>query len=269
MEVVDKNNKLGESPVWNHFNNILYWVDIDGYSMKQYTDERGIIAHHMTNKPTCISLIDANNLFVAVENGLGIYDFRCNNYTYVHTIDDSNVRMNDGKCDRNGNLYIGTMRRNQDTGHTGSIYQYISASRRIDPIFTSIGISNGISFSKNNEKMYYSDSSTGCLYSINRKNNEKILMRQYDGIAPDGSTVDINDNYYSALWGGYGIDIYQNDTFCRKIELPCKFTTCCCFGGIDMDRLFISSAYNDPTDNGWLLSIPTSTCGIPETPISL
>ena len=269
MEVIDKNNKLGESPIWNHFNNILYWVDIDGYSMKKYTDERGVISYNMINKPTCISLIDANNLFIAVENGLGIYDLRCNNYTYVHTIDDSNVRMNDGKCDRNGNLYIGTMRRNEDTGHTGSIYQYISATKCIDPIFTSVGISNGISFSKNNEKMYYSDSSTGCLYSINRNTNEKILMRQYDGIAPDGSTVDVNDNYYSALWGGYGIDIYQNDIFCRKIELPCKFTTCCCFGGIDMDRLFISSAYNDPTDNGWLLSIPTPICGIQETPISL
>lgn len=47
MNNIESENKLGESPLWNHMNQTLYWVDIDGYKIKHYHDETGIIEHKM------------------------------------------------------------------------------------------------------------------------------------------------------------------------------------------------------------------------------
>ena len=58
MNFIETENKLGESPLWNAMNQTLYWVDIDGYKIKQYHDESGIIEHKMDKKPTCLALID-------------------------------------------------------------------------------------------------------------------------------------------------------------------------------------------------------------------
>ena len=35
---IDKPNVLGESPIWNHFNNTYYWVDIDDHKIKKFDD---------------------------------------------------------------------------------------------------------------------------------------------------------------------------------------------------------------------------------------
>ena len=45
--MIQDKNLLGESPIWNYFDSSLYWVDIDGYKVKKYNDEKGIISYHM------------------------------------------------------------------------------------------------------------------------------------------------------------------------------------------------------------------------------
>ena len=64
----------------------------------------------------------------------------------------------------------------------------------------------------------------------------------------------------------------------RFIKLPCKYTTCCCFGGQDLDLLFVTSAYNNSSDNGRLLVLDQDSQdtlnhvvgrGIKEEPIKL
>jgi sugar lactone lactonase YvrE len=229
--IIKDNNLLGESCFWSKYENKFYWVDILGKKIKSY--DGNLVKEFETNKmPCCIVQQESNKLLLALEDEIGIYDFRTNRFYSELKIDGSKVRFNDGKLDNNGILHIGTMDR-EEKNKIGSIYKYNSGY--LEPIINDIGISNGIAFDHNNT-MYWSDSLDGRLYWNNQ------LINQYIDVGPDGGYVDFDNKYYSCLWGGSCIDIYKNQSKYNKIILPVKYPTCCCYGGIDMNKLFITSA---------------------------
>ena len=256
--MIQDKNLLGESPIWNYFDSSLYWVDIDGYKVKKYNDEKGIVSYNMEKKPTCLSLIDTNTMMIALEDGIGIYDYRNNSYNYLAKIDNKSVRLNDGKCDKNGILHIGSMCLYDPKQTIGTIYNFKNGN--LNKLIPNIGISNGISFDKNNT-MYYADSLQKTIYKFDANNT---VIHSYNNCCPDGSTIDINNKYYSCLWEGYGIDIFNNDVKENHLSLPCKFTTCCCFGGENMNKLFVTSAYNNTNDCGNLHVLDLHCNGIKE-----
>ena len=287
---IDKPNVLGESPIWNHFNNTYYWVDIDDHKIKKFDDfykEYDVTYNGIKVKPTCLALIDGNKLFTVVEDGFGIYDFRQKNaFNYVSIpdfVDDNfrkNLRFNDGKCDRNGNLYIGTMDLNKPRKPIGNIYKLTPDLKTIK-VFENISVTNGISFSTNNYNMFFSDTPTKKIYmckppnSLTKINYRMSLEDDKSNRAPDGSTIDIENNYYSCLYGGYGVDVFStvnnNINYKYTIKTNNKNNTCCCFGGINMDKLMITSADNpdDPNDNGYTTIRDSNTIGLKEQPINL
>lgn len=256
--MIQDKNLLGESPIWNYFDSSLYWVDIDGYKVKKYNDEKGIISYHMKKKPTCLALIDTNTMMIALEDGIGIYDYRNDTYNYLAKIDNKSVRLNDGKCDKNGILYIGSMCLYEPKDPIGSIYNFKNGT--LNELIPNIGISNGISFDKNNI-MYYADSLKKTIYKHDTNNT---VIHSYENCCPDGSTIDSNDKYYSCLWEGYGIDVFQEQKKVEHINLPCKFTTCCCFGGENMNKLFVTSACNNMNDCGNIHVLDLDCNGIKE-----
>ena len=244
--ITDKKSILGESPLWDHYNNRYYWIDIIGKKIKSLEDKT-ITELDTTKMPCCITLLDGNSLTLALEDEIGIYDFRDNNFHSQLKIDPSRVRFNDGKLDNNNVLHIGTMDRSEKE-YIGKIYRYQNG--RLEPLYNNIGISNGIAFDSKN-KMYHSDSLSGNLFY-----DGEIINRYTGSIAPDGACVeDQTDNYYSCLWGGSAIDIYHNQKPIDKIPLPVKYPTCCCYGGINKNQMFITSAsiLDNSGDNGGCL----------------
>tara|TARA_Y200000002_G_scaffold271729_1_gene226236 strand:- start:15916 stop:16833 length:918 start_codon:yes stop_codon:yes gene_type:complete len=293
-------NKLGESPIWNYFNNKLYWVDIEGYQIKSldghFTGQGKGETFQTEKKPTSLSLIDGTKMFVSMEDSLGIYDFRMNQYHIQKKLEDKNVRFNDGKCDKDGILHIGTMSLNNT--QNACIYKY--QNNELIKIKDNLGIANGIAFEKqigDQKTMYFCDSKNKLLWR--REQQEDTIINRFDSpadfarseVTPDGGTVDLFYAYYSCMWGGYGINVYMDDVWApnyrqvgapmkinRFIKLPCKYTTCCCFGGQDLDLLFVTSAYNNSSDNGRLLVLDQDSQdtlnhvvgrGIKEEPIKL
>lgn len=261
--IIDNNNILGESPIWNYMNKTFYWVDICDKKIKSMNDYR-IIEYDIKKSPTCLFLKDINNMVITLEDGIGIYDFRINEFNYLKKINDKHVRFNDGKCDKTGIIHIGTMDK-EEKNQIGSIYKYVN--NEFIEIKNNIGISNGISFSNN--KMYYSDSLTKNIYTL--KDDDEKLLYTYDDCSPDGSTIDIQDNYYSCLWEGSRVDIFnKNDDLINKIDLPFLCPTCCCFGGENLNKLLItsSSLIDNSNQNGKLCLLDDLNTGIKE-PIAL
>ena len=232
--------------MWNPYNNTFYWVDIIDKKIKSL-DNDIVLEYPVDKMPTCITLIDKNNITLVLEDSIGIYDFRNNSFNKMIDIDASKVRFNDDKLDNNGILHIGTMDRNEKD-YIGSIYKYDNGY--LEEIISNIGISNGIAFSKNNT-MYYSDSLSGKIFT---KKDVNRLIYEYDNLSPDGGTVK-NEKYYSCLWGGSRIDIFENFMLTDSINLPVKYPTCCCFGGMDNEKLFITSAsiLDKSGDNGKII----------------
>jgi len=241
MNIIEEKNILGESCLWNHYNNKFYWVDIIDKKIKSYDGE--IVEKFETNKmPCCITLLDNNTFTLALEDEIVIYDIRNNSFNSQLKLDDKRVRFNDGKLDKNGILYIGTMDR-EAKEHIGEIYKY--ENNYLEPIIKNVGISNGISFDEDN-KMYWSDSLDRKLYYENE------LINEYEDMTPDGAYINEKGDYYSCLWGGSKIDIYRDRKIYNNIVLPVEYPTCCCYGGDDMNKLFITSAsvLNKEKENG-------------------
>jgi len=93
-------------------------------------------------------------------------------------------------------------------------------------------------------------------------------INTYYDVNPDGATIDKMDNYYSCLWGGSRIDIYnKNNSLFNQIDVPFTYPTCCCFGGVNMNKLLItsSSLLNNNNENGKLLLIDTKYTGVNES----
>jgi sugar lactone lactonase YvrE len=129
----------------------------------------------MRKKPTSLHLIDGNQLFCSLEDGLGIYDFRENNFNYLTKINDKDVRFNDGKCDRNGILYIGTICKKKPREKIANIYRFYN--NMLENYIDNISNANGISFNKNNE-MFFSDTTEKTIYKI--ENSNKKIINEYN-----------------------------------------------------------------------------------------
>src|SRR4051812_11138811 len=90
---------------------------------------------------------------VAFQYGFAHVDLETKKVTPLLTVhNDRTVRFNDGKCDPAGRLWAGTMAVNLQ-GTKGTLYR-LDHDLSIHPIIPSVGISNGIVWSKNNDTLY-------------------------------------------------------------------------------------------------------------------
>ena len=162
---------------------------------------------------------------------------------------DGKVRCNDGKCDPEGRLWIGTMGFGAPKG-AGTLY-CVLPDGTISTKLQKVTISNGIVWTANKRFMYYNDTPTGKIarYRYDPDNGDIL----FDGIAvdlpegtgaPDGMTIDSQDHLWVAQWGGYGVYCYNPYTgeLLAKVNVPAPNVASCAFGGKKMDTLYITTA---------------------------
>ena len=87
---------------------------------------------------------------------------------------------------------------------------------------------------------------------------------------PDGSCVDAEGFLWNAEYGGHRLTRYAPDGRTdRTIELPVTNPTCCCFGGENLDTLYVTSAAQWLTEpapaEGALLALDVGMRGLPES----
>jgi gluconolactonase len=170
------------------------------------------------------------------------------------------VRFNDAKTDSRGRLYLGTMI-TEETGNVfdfgkrvGSLYRYTMAEG-LTEIKTKVGLSNGIAFNDKTNTMYFVDS-----YDLNIKqfgydvktgaiSGEKILtdLTSFGTTktnVPDGLTIDTEGNVYVAMFGGSRILKVNTTTgkVMTEIPMPVSQVTSMCFGGKNLDTMFVTTA---------------------------
>ena len=249
-EVILKNiANLGEGPVWDSKNAVLYFVDIEGRKLLAYdyiSDScRDFAAPGRVS--AAILCETSGKLICTIENSL--YIFEAGQFIpFIENIYETGqeIRFNDGKCDTRGRLYAGTM----DNGgkRRGKLYK-IDSAKNIDVCEENIAISNGLAFA--GKYLYYIDTMSDFLcrydYDIetgNITNKTELIDNQAEKGRFDGMTIDSNGNLWIASWGGFGITKYDSATGKKLdvIELPVPNVTSCEFGGDNMNILFITTA---------------------------
>ncbi|MBO9352679.1 SMP-30/gluconolactonase/LRE family protein [Bordetella petrii] len=270
--------EIGENPLWDPASSTLYWIDISGPAV--FRRSAGIVQRVACPKPVgSIYLARGTRLLVALRGALAWLDWSTEALRLLDIRPPtSEERFNDGRCDRDGRLWISTIDR-KVSRDLGSIVQFDSslAIAGITPALAKIG--NGICFSPDEEFLYFSDSRSRRIYRYPKGSDGTLGPRTLfaelddDPGRPDGCTVDSEGCLWSARVGGGRIDRYSPDgRLIGFLKLPVSHPTHCTFGGPDLKTLYVTSGKfehepvegYDPALNGAVLAYELDVRGMPE-----
>jgi sugar lactone lactonase YvrE len=278
--VVDCHNKLGEVPVWDVKEQALYWVDIEGKLLQRYRPSTGAVDRwEMPERIACFALREKGGMIIAFASGIAFYDLDTGALEWIARpeVDNSGTRFNEGKCDRKGRFWAGTM----DEGlaaHTGSLYR-VDADLTVHKVFGDIGISNFFVWSLENDAFFFADTLDKAIYRFDYdhasgavKNRRKIIDTGAE-VGPDGGTIDAEGYLWNAEWDGWRLVRYTPDgAVDRVVRLPTQKPTSCMFGGADLRTLYVTTAVWDLTpedlvdqpEAGGLFAVDVGVAGVPE-----
>jgi D-xylonolactonase len=247
--IADVHAVLGEAPAWVARETALYWLDIKGFKIFRL-DDRGEISEWPTPMRVGSIVPRRSGAFIGgTEDGIAAIDPEANRFDILFNpeADQPANRFNDGKLDRQGRFWAGTMDK-AEKAKTGALY-------RIDPdlschrIDQGYQVTNGPAFSPDGKIMYHNDSARQVtyLYDIGADGsatNRRVFLQFKEGEGhPDGMTVDADGCLWVCLWDGWAVRRYSpKGEWLETVRMPVARPTSCAFGGRDLDRLYISSA---------------------------
>jgi L-arabinonolactonase len=253
QHVLGVKHVLGEGPLWDAEAQALYWVDIPNCRVCRFYPATG--EHEcfdVDRRVTALGLRASGGLIMTVAKGFAFWDPQTQALDVVSVpeeLENPPVRFNDGAVDRKGRFWAGTMNESDPAAADGCLY-------RLDPdgvchrIETGFTISNGIGWSPDNRKMYFTDSSRHIIlvYDYDLATGAITHRRPFVQVpeeqgVPDGLTVDSEGFVWSAHWGGWRVTRYDpHGAVDRVVRLPAQNVTSCAFGGENLDELYITTA---------------------------
>lgn len=285
--IIDARNATGESPVWDAAQQALYWVDIPAGRLHRWTLADG--RHQSWQGPqmlACIAQSGDGSWIAGMESGLFNLQLHSDgrldaNLLSPVTHAQPNMRFNDGRCDRQGRFWAGTMVMDMAAGApAGALYRYAAGQGApLTPQLEGLIVPNGLAFSPDGTLMYLSDSHPDVQkiwafdYDIDSgtPHNRRLLvdMNHYAG-RPDGAAVDAEGCYWIC-----GNDAGQIHRFTpegkldRSLHVPVKKPAMCAFGGAHLDTLFVTSIrpagdISDQPLAGGVFALNPGIKGLPE-----
>jgi sugar lactone lactonase YvrE len=249
--VVDAGATIGEGPVWDARENVVWWVDITRNLVHRYDPSGG---HDSTiDVGQAVGAVvprASGGLALAVQDGFALLNPKTRILDLIAAVekDHPENRMNDAKCDTSGRMWGGTMAYSEAPG-AGAFYR-LDIDHSVLKILDHVTCSNGVGWSPDDRVMYYIDSGAQQVdvFDYERETGEVRNRRKLADIpaeagVPDGMAVDAQGYIWVALWGGAAIRRFAPDgTLDRVVEIPAKQVTSCVFAGRDLTDLYITSA---------------------------
>ncbi|KQV18136.1 gluconolactonase [Pseudomonas sp. Root329] len=285
--IVDARNAVGECPVWVPEENALYWVDIPAGGLQRWSAETGHV--HAWKAPEMLACIarHSNGGWVAGMES-GFYHLHPHNDGSL----DSNLlapvehartdmRLNDGRCDRQGRFWAGSMVLNMGANAAdGTLYRYSAGQRGpLEAQLSGFIVPNGLGFSPDGRTMYLSDSHPlvqqiwAFDYDIDSgtPSNRRLFvdMHQFPG-RPDGAAVDAEGGYWICANDAGLIHRFTPDgRLDRSLVVPVKKPSMCAFGGSRLDTLFVTSIrpgddHDEQSLAGGVFALNPGVKGLPE-----
>ena len=262
--------ELGEGPCWDAESQSLYWVDIPASRVHRLSPGGVHSSWDVGYPPGAVVPRASGGLAIAAGNGFFGLDPLTGTVAELAAAPGlSGTRMNDGKCDRAGRFYAGTMATDESPGK-GSFYR-LDTDLTVSEIYTEIGISNGLGWSPDDRRMYYIDSLAYRidvldydLTTAQMGERRPFVALGSDDFMPDGMTVDAEGGLWVAVWGGGVIQRYDaGGRLTGVVRIPAANVTSCVFGGADLDTLYITTAAGPGRLAGALFSCAAGVRGLP------
>ncbi len=244
--------QLGECPIWDDRRKCLLLIDSLGMTLWQMgIGGEEIRAWQLPEVIGSIGLCDDDRLIAGLASGFALIDIS-KAEAQIELIGDPEpglpTRLNDGKVDRAGRYWCGSMSLDFKTP-CASLYR-LDPDRSWYRMDTGFTVSNGIAFSGDGKELYFSNSRLDQSFrydfdlATGRISNRRPFADTgaYRGRI-DGACVDANGNYWGALFDGGAVGCFSSQgRLLRRICLPVACPTMCAFGGKDLSTLFVTSA---------------------------
>jgi sugar lactone lactonase YvrE len=241
-------SQLGEGACWCSQNSTLYWVDIAGQTVHAYhLPDKARSSWRLSKEVSFAFPQEDGHLLVGLSDGVYEYDPESGEEAPIALLDlPSGHRLNDGKLDPEGRLWVGTINTADEPSETAALY--VLRNDRLEEVERGYANANGKAWSPDGAVMYHADTSRGTIWTYDydietgTPSNKRVFVRHQDW-NPDGLSIDPDGNLLVAVFGGGRIEVYSHrGDRMSDIELPAPNVTSC-----DLAKdgtLFVTTAFD-------------------------
>jgi len=243
---------LGEGILWDSRRQLLWWTDIQGRRLYRHDWLR--VATQILDVPERVGsfglVAGSERLITAFESGIALYDTHSGAVSWLARPEDRDpaVRFNDGRVDRQGRFWSGTMVEGDQSSASGCLY-CVDATFGTRCQLTGVRISNSLCMSPDGRLLYFADSPTRTIkvFELNEPEGtlgaSRVFAETAAGAEPDGAAIDADGCLWSAQWGSGCVVRYTPDgRIDRTLRVPASQPSCVCFAGPDLDVLCVTTA---------------------------
>jgi len=251
--VLDAKATLGEGTFWDTREQVLWWINIWGKEIHRFDPATGLDRVWPAPEDVgCLAVRETGGLVVSRRSGFFFFDPTSGRFDPIVDPEAGRpeTRFNNGKTDRQGRFYAGTVYEveGKPTLKTAALYR-LDLDLSCHRIVEGIGISNGLAWSPDGKTMYYGDSSANRVWvfdfdiATGTVENRRLFIDTTDtGGVPDGATVDAEGCYWLTLPATSRVTRYDLDgKEMETVIMPTDLPTCCGFGGKDLEILYVTS----------------------------
>ncbi|MDP5305861.1 SMP-30/gluconolactonase/LRE family protein [Paracoccus spongiarum] len=270
---------LGEGPLWHPLRGQFFWFDILGRRL--LSREAGLpLDWRFDRMASAAGWVDRDRLIVATETGLALLDLTRGVLQMLAEVeaDQPDTRSNDGRADRQGGFWFGTMGKQAQQGR-GAIYRWYRGDLR--RLVSGITIPNAICFSADGRSAHYADTRQGRVWRLDldaagwpQGAPRPYLDLRGDGLNPDGAVIDAEGALCLACWGaGRVIRFDPSGGRLDEVAVGGLHSSCPALGGADLRDMLVTTAREgiadpDPAQGlPWLVRAPAP--GLPEPQVLL
>jgi L-arabinonolactonase len=252
VAILPVRNVLGEGILWDSRRQVLWWTDIQGRRLYRHDLLRANTqALDTPERVGSFGLVaGSEQLITAFESGVAMYDTHSGTVSWLarHGDADPAVRFNDGRVDRQGRFWSGTMVEGNQSTASACLYCIDSKSGMRSQL-TGVRISNSLCMSPDGKLLYFADSPTRTIrvFDLNEPAGtlgaSRIFAQTPAGAEPDGAAIDSDGCLWSAHWGAGCVVRYTPEgRIDRTLRVPASQPSCVCFAGPDLDVLCVTTA---------------------------
>jgi L-arabinonolactonase len=246
---------LGEGILWDSRRQRLWWTDIHGKRLHRYDwATRALGALEAPDRIGSFGLIaGSESLIAAFAPGIARFDPQTGAVAWLARPEEdmTGLRFNDGRVDRSGRFWSGTMVEEGPRTKRACLYSF-DRHQGMRCHVRDVRISNGLCTSPDGSLLYFADSPARTIWAYDLAesdgtlSNQRVFARTPAGAYPDGATVDGDGCLWSAHWGASRVVRYTPaGAVDRTVPVPASQPSCVCFAGPKLDVLCVTSARSE------------------------